>query len=128
EAFTEEQKQRLLSPPLRRELASLSSWEALAPIRSRFDSAAWERSALHWMTYLELQLRLPELLLARIDRMSMAVGLEVRVPFLDHRLVELALGIPEAMQTRGGELKRILRRAVRDVIPHELVERPKQGF
>jgi asparagine synthase (glutamine-hydrolysing) len=128
EAFTEIRKRRLLAPEVRRELSGLSSWDALAPIRSRFEAAAWEPSPLHWMTYLDLRLRLPELLLARIDRMSMAVGLEVRVPFLDHRLVELALGIPETMQTRGGELKRILRHAVRDVIPGELLQRPKQGF
>jgi asparagine synthase (glutamine-hydrolysing) len=128
EAFTEAQKQRLLSPPLRRELAGLSSWEALAPIRSRFESSAWERSDLHWMTYLDLQLRLPELLLARIDRMSMTAGREVRVPFLDHRLVELTLGLPAALQTRGGELKRLLRHAVRDVLPRDVIDRPKQGF
>ena len=128
EAFTETQKQRLLSPMLRSELAGLSSWDALAPIRSRFESAAWERSHLHWMTYLDLRLRLPELLLARIDRMSMAVGLEVRVPFLDHRLVELTLGIPSAMQTNGGELKKLLRRAVEGVLPPDVLDRPKQGF
>jgi asparagine synthase (glutamine-hydrolysing) len=128
EAFTDTQKQQLLGPALRGELAGLSSWEALAPIRRRFEQSAWERSDLHWMTYLDLRLRLPELLLARIDRMSMAVGLEVRVPFLDHRLVELVLGLPAALQTRTPELKRILKLAVRDVLPRDVLERPKQGF
>ena len=68
------------------------------------------------MTYLDLRLRLPELLLARIDRMSMGVGVEVRVPFLDHELRQLALSIPAEQKTRGGELKRVLkqRRARRD--------------
>ncbi len=80
------------------------------------------------MTYLDLRLRLPELLLARIDRMSMGVGLEVRVPFLDHRFVELALSIPTDAKMRGGELKHLLKRAVRGVIPDELIDRPKQGF
>src|SRR5262249_40110388 len=73
EAFTETQKQRLLGPALRTELSGASSWDALAPIRARFEAAAWEPSHLHWMTYVDLRLRLPELLLARIDRMSMAV-------------------------------------------------------
>ena len=128
EGFMEEQKQRLLGPELRGELDGFSSWDAIAPIRERFEERAWEPSALHWMTYLDLNLRLPELLLARVDRMSMGVGLECRVPFLDHRLVELALSIPAAVQERGGELKRVLRRAVRGVIPDEFVDRPKQGF
>jgi asparagine synthase (glutamine-hydrolysing) len=70
---------------------------------------------------------LPELLHYE-DRNSMAHSIEARVPFLDHRLVELALGIPAAMQTRGGELKRVLKRAVRDVIPRDVLDRPKQGF
>jgi asparagine synthase (glutamine-hydrolysing) len=60
--------------------------------------------------------------------MSMGVGVEVRVPFLDHRFVELALSIPTAAKTRNGELKHLLKRAVRGVIPPELIARPKQGF
>ncbi len=128
EAFTETQKRRLLGPELRAAVGDLSSWDALAPIRQRFDDSAWETSHLNWMTYLDLRLRLPELLLARIDRMSMGVGLEVRVPFLDHRFVELALSIPTDAKVRGGELKHLLKRAVRGVIPDELIDRPKQGF
>ena len=80
------------------------------------------------MTYLDLRLRLPELLLARIDRMAMGVGVEVRVPFLDHEFVELALSIPADAKTRGGELKHVLKRAVRGVIPEDLIDRRKQGF
>jgi asparagine synthase (glutamine-hydrolysing) len=128
EAFTETQKQRLLSPRLRREHAGRTSWDALAPIRQRFDQRAWERTPLNWMTYLDLSLRLPELLLLRIDKMSMAAGVEARVPFLDHKLVELAFSIPTAARTRGGELKGLLKRAVRGVLPDDVIDRPKQGF
>jgi asparagine synthase (glutamine-hydrolysing) len=128
EAFTEEQKRRLLSPRLRRELGGLTSWDALAPIRARFETAAWEPSHVNWMSYLDLRLRLPELLLMRIDKMSMGVSLEARVPFLDHRFVGLALSIPTKVKVPGGELKHVLRRAVRGVIPDELIDRPKQGF
>jgi asparagine synthase (glutamine-hydrolysing) len=128
EAFTESQKQRLLSPRLRREHASRTSWDALAPIRQRFEERAWEQTPLNWMSYLDLSLRLPELLLLRIDKMSMAASLEARVPFLDHKLVELAFSIPTAAKTRDGELKAILKRAVRGVLPDEIVDRPKQGF
>jgi len=128
EAFTETQKRRLLSFRLRRELAGVSSWDVLAPIRARFEEAAWEPSHANWMTYLDLRLRLPELLLARIDRMSMGASLEARVPFLDHRVVELALSMPTAAKTRGGALKPLLRGAVRGLVPDVLIDRPKQGF
>jgi len=128
ESFMEWQKQRLLSPRLRRSLDGLTSWDALAPIRARFDAHAWDRSHLNWMSYVDLNMRLPELLLMRVDKMSMGVSLEARVPFLDHRFVELAMSIPERSKTNGGTLKHILKKAVRGVIPDELIDRPKQGF
>jgi asparagine synthase (glutamine-hydrolysing) len=56
------------------------------------------------------------------------VSLEGRVPFLDHKFVELAMGIPAEMKTKNGELKHILKRAVRGVIPDEIIDRKKQGF
>lgn len=73
-------------------------------------------------------MRLPELLLMRVDKMSMGVSLEGRVPFLDHKFVELALGIPSKYKTRNNELKYILKKAVRGIIPDVLIDRPKQGF
>jgi asparagine synthase (glutamine-hydrolysing) len=128
DAFTDREKQQLLSPRLRRELAGVTSWDAISPIFDRFQEGAWEPSTLHWMTYLDLNLRLPELLLMRVDKMSMGVSLEGRVPFLDHKFVELALGIPERVKTKHGTLKYLLKRAVRGVIPDEIIDRPKQGF
>jgi asparagine synthase (glutamine-hydrolysing) len=128
EAFTEDQKQRLLSPRLRSRFRDLTSWEALKPIRQRFEAKAWQQTPLNWMTYLDLNLRLPELLLMRVDKMSMGVSLEARVPFLDHKFVELVMGIPEEIKTKHGTLKYILKKAVRGVIPDELIDRRKQGF
>ena len=128
QAFTEAQKKRLLSPRLRRKFSSLSSWEAMLPVWHRFQEKAWERSPLNWMTYSDLNLRLPELLLMRIDKMSMGVSLEGRVPFLDHKFVELAMSIPQDVKSRGGTLKYILKKAVRGLIPNELIDRKKQGF
>ena len=128
ESFTEAEKHKLLSPRLRTQLRGLSSWDAIAPIRRRFLGNAWENSALPWMTYLDLNLRLPELLLMRVDKMSMGVSLEARVPFLDHKFVELAMSIPQAMKTRDGNLKYILKKSVRGLIPDELIDRKKQGF
>ena len=128
ESFTQHEKEGLLAPRLRREFAGRTSWEALAPIRQRFEEKAWEPSNLNWMTYMDLNMRLPELLLMRVDKMSMGVSLEGRVPFLDHKFVELAMSIPTALKTKDGTLKYMLKKAVRGVIPDELIDRPKQGF
>ena len=128
EAFSDARKEKLLSPRLRKQFAGYSSWEAIAPIRADFEEKAWEKSHLNWMSYLDLRFRLPELLLMRVDKMSMAVSLEGRVPFLDHKFVELAMSIPESAKTAGGTLKRVLKESVRGLIPDELIDREKQGF
>lgn len=80
------------------------------------------------MSYLELRQRLPELLLARMDRISMASSVEGREPFLDHRLVELAMALPPDMKYRDGHGKYVVREAMRDVLPPAILARPKQGF
>jgi asparagine synthase (glutamine-hydrolysing) len=64
----------------------------------------------------------------RVDKMSMGVSLEGRVPFLDHRFVEYAMRIPESVKTRDGVLKYILKKSVRGLIPDSVIDRPKQGF
>lgn len=127
-AFTEGQKQELLSPRLKKSLKGLSSWDALAPIYERYQKCAWEKTPLAWMSYLDLNLRLPELLLARVDKMSMGVSLEGRVPFLDHHFINYAMSIPTSLKTKNGVSKYILKKAVRGVIPDALIDRPKQGF
>lgn len=128
EAFTHVQKERVLSGDMRARFRSVTSWDAIAPIYRRFADRAWEPSPLHWMSYLDLNLRLPELLLMRVDKMTMGVGVEARVPFLDHRVVELALSVPSALKTRGGTLKYLLKRAVKGLLPEEIINRRKQGF
>jgi asparagine synthase (glutamine-hydrolysing) len=62
------------------------------------------------------------------DQMSMAASIESRVPFLDHRLVEFAAGLPARMKLRGFTTKWILREAVRGILPPEILSRPKLGF
>jgi asparagine synthase (glutamine-hydrolysing) len=80
------------------------------------------------MTYIELKRRLAELLLMRVDKMTMATSVEARVPFLDHELVEFVLALPPELKVRGTTGKYILKRAVSDILPRRIVERPKQGF
>ncbi|MGX1274568.1 asparagine synthase (glutamine-hydrolyzing) [Streptomyces phaeoluteigriseus] len=67
-------------------------------------------------------------LLERVDRVSMSVGLEVRVPFCDHRLVEYAWNVPWALKTPDGRPKGLLRDAVRDLLPDAVADRPKSGY
>jgi asparagine synthase (glutamine-hydrolysing) len=127
-AFSQREKLDLLSPRLRSRFRNQTSWSAISPIHERFLQKAWERTPVKWMTYLDLNLRLPELLLMRLDKMGMGVSLEARVPFLDHKFVELAMSIPEQVITRGNQSKHILKKAVRGVIPDDIIDRKKQGF
>lgn len=83
---------------------------------------------LQKMSYLELKQRLSELLLMRMDRVTMACSVEAREPFLDHRLVELVMALPPRLKYRRGEGKVVLKRAVRDLLPLEVTTRKKQGF
>jgi asparagine synthase (glutamine-hydrolysing) len=128
EAFSEAEKRQLLGDRLRRQFRGFTSWEALRPIWRRFREAAFDQSHLNWMTYLDLRFRLPELLLMRVDKMSMGVSLETRVPFLDHRFVQSAMGIRPSLKAKNGTLKYIFKKAVRGLIPDALIDRRKQGF
>jgi asparagine synthase (glutamine-hydrolysing) len=80
------------------------------------------------MIYNEFKLRLPELLLMRVDKMTMSNSLEARVPFLDHHLVEYSMNIPMSLKVKGKEPKYILKKAVEGLIPHNIIYRKKMGF
>ena len=80
------------------------------------------------MTYVELKQRLSELLLMRLDRITMASSVEGRDPFLDHRLVEFVVALPPQMKYRDGNGKYVLKRAMRGTLPDEILDRRKQGF
>ena len=100
--------------------------EALAEV-PRLDGESELDARIRELTYLTLTRYLP-LMLDRKDRMSMASGLEVRVPFCDHRLVDYVWNVPWSMRTTGGMEKGILRRAAEDLLPHQVLHRQKSGF
>jgi asparagine synthase (glutamine-hydrolysing) len=85
-------------------------------------------SPVEWMTYADLVSYLPDDILVKVDRASMAVALEVRVPFLDHTLVEFAQSLPLAFKIQGDDTKVLLKRLLARYVPQSLFDRPKQGF
>jgi len=86
-----------------------------------FDSLAQQQ-------YVDIKSYLPDDILTKVDRMSMAVSLEARVPLLDHRIVEFAMNLPPHMKLNGSRTKSILRNAVKRLVPDLVLEKPKQGF
>ena len=83
---------------------------------------------LERLLYLDSKTYLPGDILTKVDRMSMAVSLEARVPLLDHKLIEFVARMPASMKMRGTESKYIFKRAIADLVPKEILTRPKQGF
>lgn len=90
--------------------------------------AAKEPRLLEKMAYVDLQHRLPESILMRMDKMTMANSIEARVPFLDRELVEFALAIPDTLKTDGRSGKLLPRNAMASILPKEITSRPKIGF
>mgnify|MGYP002641141634 FL=1 len=81
-----------------------------------------------WMTLIDLDIRLPELLLMRMDKLVMQSGVETRVPFLDHKVVEFVLTIPEKILLDKNNTKPLLKDIARKHIPNQIIDREKQGF
>jgi asparagine synthase (glutamine-hydrolysing) len=104
------------------------SYEVVRSFFRRLDECAPGRDMLTRMAYSEFKLRLPELLLMRVDKIGMSVSIEPRVPFLDHKLVEFTMNLPMEVKIEGGNPKALLKRAVRGLIPDEIIDRPKMGF
>ncbi len=94
------------------------------------DPAHWTTRLPMWqrMAVQDLLAYLPNDILTKVDRASMRVGLEARVPLLDHRLVEFCLTLPEHAVRGGGEPKRLMKRLLARYVPAALTDRPKQGF
>jgi asparagine synthase (glutamine-hydrolysing) len=112
-------------------LGLASAWRdpaELVGIESRPLVAAGFDGVEERMLYLDTAVTLPDGMLTKIDRASMGTSLEVRVPLLDHRVVELAWRLPYTARVHGGSGKWILRRVLDRYVPRHLVERPKMGF
>lgn len=106
---------------------ALAGSDVYRPVRDCLRAAGTD-DLLNRQLYADLSLYLADDILVKVDRMSMAASLETRAPFLDVDVMELAFSMPGRLKMRGGERKRVLKRAVRDLAPASVLARPKEGF
>lgn len=128
EAFTSHEKSELLGPAMQA-FKGRSSFEVIAPLWQQYRRKPKGQHAFwNWCTWLELHLRLPEQLLMRADKMSMATALELRVPLLDHILIAAVLNTPPELRAKNGTKKYLLKRLLKGTVPEDILNRKKQGL
>ncbi len=123
--FGPDELENLFAPEFQR--AASPSGQILCPLDHVRQGAQFE-NALAEVLYLDFRLYLEDDLLVKIDRASMACSLELRTPYLDHRLIEFAFGLPASLKVRHLRLKYLLKEAVSRWLPHRIVYRQKRGF
>lgn len=129
EAFNSYEKTKLLAPDMRKKFAHRSSYEVIKPLWEKFNTKPQRyRSFWNWCSWLELHLRLPEQLLMRADKTSMATALELRIPLLDHHLIAAVLNTPSPLRTCGGTKKYLLKKVLKGLLPDKILHRKKQGL
>ena len=109
-------------------LTTLDSHAVVREYVGRLDREVPDPQVLYKIPYLEMKLRLPEHLLMRVDKLTMAHAVEARVPFLDHDVVDFATRLPPSYKLSDGIGKRIVKKAAEPYLDHETVYRRKQGF
>jgi asparagine synthase (glutamine-hydrolysing) len=119
-----EDKEHLYQPELH---ACLDGSVPERILETYFEKAV-QAEPLAQQQYVDVKTYLVEDILTKVDRMSMAVSLETRVPLLDYRIVEFALNLPDEMKLHRGQTKRILKRAMSRRLPNAILNKPKQGF
>lgn len=122
--MTPEEKAALYQPEV---FASLDGRNSAAVLEDHFSRTA-HSDGLAQQQYVDIKTYLVDDILTKVDRMSMAVSLEARVPLLDFRIVELAVNLPAQMKLYRGQTKRILKKAMEDRLPQDVLQKPKQGF
>jgi len=122
--FTDKAKQRLYTDELREQTSGLDAYAAHRNYFSKVRNA----DRLNQLLYVDLKTFLPCLNLLTTDKTSMAVNLEVRVPFLNREMIEMAARMPPKLKLRGLKRKYILKRALENVLPRDVVWRKKAGF
>jgi asparagine synthase (glutamine-hydrolysing) len=122
--FRPSEKPRLFSGDL---TAKLGGYEAINVLKQYYDRAD-TTDPLSRIQYVDIKTYLPDDILVKVDRASMAVSLEVRAPYLDHKFMEAVARIPSSLKLRGGEGKYILKKSLEPILPKDILYRSKQGF
>src|SRR2546426_1085565 len=122
--FTDEAKQRLYTDELRAATQGIDAYAA----HRRYFARAQNAAPLNQLLYVDLKTFLPCLNLITTDKTSMAANLEVRVPFLNHEMIEMAARMPPELKLHGFKRKYILKRALEKLLPREVIWRKKAGF
>jgi len=121
--FRADEKQKLFRKEVLEQLSGYNPWQhGLELLGKR--NGSW----LSAMQQFDLDSYLPLDILTKVDRMSMAHSIETRAPLLDHKLVEFAATIPPDLKVRGTATKAIFKRAMKGILPEEIIDRPKRGF
>jgi asparagine synthase (glutamine-hydrolysing) len=122
--FRPDEKARLLSPEFRR---SLDGYDSIEVFREHYDRAGTD-DLLSKIQYVDIKTYLPDDILTKVDRASMAVSLEVRAPLLDHKLMERVARMPSSFKLQGRSGKHIFKKAMTGILPDDILWRSKQGF
>lgn len=115
---------RVLNAGLRESIITLNPFKRYQEVDAQFA----DLDKVQKMFYTDCSIILPDTFFEKVDKSTMANGLEVRVPFLDNSLTEYVLGLPSEMKVRNGEQKYLLKAALRGVVPDNILDAPKTGF
>jgi asparagine synthase (glutamine-hydrolysing) len=122
--FRPDEKAHLFTGDFQRQLADYDSLDVL---RKHYDEAD-TTDTLSRIQYVDIKTYLPDDILTKVDRASMAVSLELRAPILDHQFMELVASIPSDLKLHGRTGKYVFKKAMEPLLPHDILYRPKQGF
>ncbi len=122
--FSSDEKPALLSPSLRATLDGSDPEQRLARHFERYGALPWASQMMRF----DLDTYLPDDVLTKVDRMSMAHSIESRVPLLDNEVIEFANALPATMKIRNGRRKHLLKEVAARLLPDGIIDRPKQGF
>ncbi|MCG8609259.1 MAG: asparagine synthase (glutamine-hydrolyzing), partial [Pseudomonadales bacterium] len=126
--FSESSKHKLLNPQLFKKQSSESTYDrVIKPMRTEFERHRSATDHSCWMSYTDLRFRLPELMLMRMDKMGMAFSVETRAPLIDHRMIELAMSIPEAWNKKSAT-KPLIKHTAGKHLERSFVHQRKKGF
>jgi asparagine synthase (glutamine-hydrolysing) len=122
--FRPAEKAYIFTPEFR---AALAGYDSIDVFREYYDRAGTD-DPLSRIQYVDIKTYLPDDILTKVDRASMAASLEVRAPILDHQFMELIARIPSSLKLRGRQTKYIFKKALSQTLPKDILYRPKQGF